>query len=126
VIVNARSGERAPQAPASAIELGREDWNSVTDQLTGQPNTSMDEGFSTIETTVLHRIKSVRIGSVTPEQAGAIVNLFAVHLARSRSFRQWQSEGARRVDRRTRPRGCRISSGDRRVRDAVWPTACAG
>jgi Protein of unknown function (DUF4238) len=89
-VVNARTGDLAPRLRAVKSNWVEKHWNSVTDPRTGRPDTSLEETFSRIESTVLNHIKTVRIGSLSPEQAGAIVNLFAIHLARSRSFRQWQ------------------------------------
>ncbi len=90
-IVEARTGRLIDGRRAIRSNWREEHWNSTIDPSTGEVDSSLEDRFSALESSVLHDIRSVRIGQCSPKQATAIVHLFAIHLARSRSFRSWQT-----------------------------------
>ncbi len=91
-IVDARTGDVIQARRAIRNNWRREHWHSVFDPSTGAADTALEEVFSKIESKALDAIRHVRIGQLTPDQAGAVINLFAIHLARSEMLRPWSDE----------------------------------
>ena len=91
-IVDARTGEVIQERRGIRNTWRRERWHSVIDPFTGAVDTALEDVFSKIESNALEAIRHVRIGQLTPDQAGAVINLFAIHLARSEMLRPWSDE----------------------------------
>ncbi len=91
-IIHARSGEVVKSGRAVRRNWTREHWHSVIDPKSGSVDTELEETFSKIESRVLDTIRHVRIGHLTPEQSSAVINLFAIHIARSEMLRSWSDE----------------------------------
>lgn len=91
-IIDPANGDVIEAGRAIRRNWRREHWHSVIDPSTGEVDTSLEDTFSKIETRVLDTIRHVRIGQMTPDKAGAVINLFAVHIARSEMLRPWSDE----------------------------------
>jgi hypothetical protein len=96
-IVDPRSGEVIKLGRAIRRNWRREHWHSVIDPTTGSIDTELEETFAKLESRVLDEVRRVRIGHLTPEQVSAIINLFAIHIARSEMLRLWSDDLSRRV-----------------------------
>jgi hypothetical protein len=65
-------------------------WNSVL-TAAGQYDARLEVEWARLEPSVLRRIREVSVASCRPEHRGAIINLFAIHLVRSRTFESFRS-----------------------------------
>lgn len=91
-IIDPANGDVVEAGRAIRRNWRREHWHSVIDRSTGEVDTSLEDTFSKIETRFLDAIRHVRIDQMTPDRAGAVINLFAVHIARSEMLRPWSDE----------------------------------
>lgn len=84
-VVDARRGTLIERLRPTKRNWVEDHWNSFPDDDGGQ-NAHLEKEFARIEATVMRSIREVKVGGVSPRQRAAIVNLFAIHLVRSRAF----------------------------------------
>lgn len=84
-VVDARRGKLIEPFRPTKRNWVEEHWNSFPGE-TGAQNPHLEKEFARIGATVMRSIREVSTAGVTLRQKAAIVNLFAIHLARSRSF----------------------------------------
>lgn len=91
-IIAARDGQLLRRRQAIKSNWTAANWNSVVDPSKGRADTRLEAEFARIESTALHTVRNVRIGRLDDQGRGAIIELFAMHLARSEPFRTWERE----------------------------------
>ncbi len=68
-----------------------QNWNSIQEE-SGYTDSQLEHEWSRVEAGVMRRIREVAVGECTPQHRTAIVNLFAVHLVRSKAFAEFHDE----------------------------------
>ena len=90
-ILDARNGDAVEMLRPTKRNWVENDWNSFIDD-SGIVNPHLELEFSRVEASAMRSIREVTIQGPTPRQKGAIISLFAMHLARSRSFVSFRDE----------------------------------
>lgn len=89
-ILDARNGKVVERLRPAKRNWVEDDWNTFWDE-SGDPNHYLEQEFARIEAGTLRRIRDVRAGVLSASEAGAIINLAAMHLVRSRAFVDFRS-----------------------------------
>lgn len=84
-VLGARNGRVVEALRPAKRNWVEKDWNSFID-LSGMANPHLELEFAKVEASAMRSVREVTVRGPTPRQKAAIVSLFAMHLARSRSF----------------------------------------
>lgn len=90
-IVDPRTGNIIERERSTKSNWTAWHWNSV-ELANGEFNTWLEDRWADIETKVLPHVREVRLGTRTPQQRASIINLFAMHLVRSRTVAEYRAE----------------------------------
>jgi Protein of unknown function (DUF4238) len=88
-VVEARTGKLVEPLRPTKRNWAEDHWNSFEEGGTQNPH--LENEFARIEAKVMRSIREVSATNVTPREKAAIVNLFAIHLVRSKSFVEFRS-----------------------------------
>lgn len=90
-IIDASAGQVIE--PAKPIKSNFREPGFTTFVEAGVPNDLLERAFASVERSVLNRIRAID-GTTrpSPEDAGAIANLFAIHLVRSPAFKRFHAQ----------------------------------